>query len=348
MLRMTGSASALSLAAAAIATTLFLGAISAWGLLSYTLVQSLVLALPLSLLMAIRLAVAAAGQAQQRFIELSKTATAASAASLGTFTISIGFGQASEWSWIAARVLLEVIVIAGMWNVSFGPGKLTFRPWQATAARARFLSLSALPLGISLFLRSLLDQGPILLASVLTASAGNVAEVGLIVTICTIALVPALTAQGVFVPRLVETVAGRRSTPYGLISLYLVVGAATTALIASILLTIVPVIVSWANSPPPAILALVAIIVGAKMAAGAIGGVLLALERNRSILAINVSTALAGLAAAVALFARSENSSTEDFLIAIAVIEVIGVVLYLLFLFNHWRTDQLSEVHDDK
>lgn len=343
ILSLTGGASLISLLLFSLVATLITILVFWWGIVAHDVAWLLATALPLSLLMAVRLVLASAGQAQQRFLELSRIAALASIVSLASFSVAVGFGHANQWSWMAARLLLEVIFIAGMWRISFGTNGISFRPWRAAVFRARFLSRSAMPLGASLFLRSLLDQGPILLASVIVASAAIIAEVGLIVTICTVALVPALTAQGVFVPRLVETAAIKKTMPYQSIFWYLVTGAIGTAVIATILLNVVPLFISWAKAPNVTIMTLTAAIVGAKMMAGAIGGVLLALQRNQSILAINVATACFGICGALVLVTTNGEPSTQDFLTAIAIVEVLGATLYLVALLIDRRTRQLKK-----
>lgn len=336
-LSLTGAASFLSLLTTMLATTILL-VTGVWWLFPMDQIDwTYVAALPLSFLMACRLIFSTMGQAQQRFVELSKVSAVACFISIGSFDIAIFFGRADMWIWFASRVLLELIIIMGMWNFSFGSEGFHFRSWRTTILRACLLLRSALPLGGSLFLRSLLDQGPVLLAMVITAEATVAAEVGLILTVCTIALVPALTAQGVWVPRLVEA-AFTGSIPYKGIFAYLVIGAFSTALIACVLLMAIPFLVSWVDVPNSDWLVPVAIIVAAKMTAGAIGGVLLALQRNRIIFIINTTTASLGVVAALVLFTTRDLPSTENFLIAIALVEFSGAALYIAALLFRYRT----------
>ena len=159
--------------------------VSHLGLMRQKINLPLPLVLILAALISFRLLLVNTTQAFQRFGQLATVSVLSCIISIVFFELARHMRWSPVLSWIWARIILEVIVCLGILVIKFNLKKTSVdfrlrehgKPVVAEAPKVLFLA--ALPVGMSLILRSIVEHGPILWLVSINAPVPVIAELGL-------------------------------------------------------------------------------------------------------------------------------------------------------------------------
>lgn len=289
-------------------------------------------------LMAFRLLLTAVTQSRQHFARLATLSAAGCVAAVACYGILAIVGTDEVVAWLFARTLLELVICAGLaiaefWPIAAdsGPAAEEIPATEAKASEApgrlaKLLTVAALPIGASLVARSLVDNGPVLWLAAIGTPAAVVAQVGILLTMVTVSLVPGGVIQGVAVPRLTLSLnSGRSSEGYGV----LFGGIAVLTAIAFVALVIASTyFLSWGNLTQTGVVLAGVTIVAAKMAASAMGGYLLVVDRGRTIFLLNCLTLAIAVTAASVLQWQEVSLGLMLVVGVLALIEAVATICY--------------------
>jgi O-antigen/teichoic acid export membrane protein len=285
----------------------------------------------LSALMAFRLLLSAITQSRQHFARLAGMALMACLlAGLAYGSLYIAGGD-RMLAWLVARLVLEGTLCIGLITTELG--RFAVKTRQESHLRSTgdgttvlALLLLALPVGGSLIARSLMDNAPVLWLAAMGADAQVVARFGILITMVTVALVLGGVVQGVAVPRLAHSISnGEHRGGYALLFVGL---GGVTALGFAALVVISQFILPWGHLLAWDIVVPGCIIVVAKMAASAMGGYLLVVNKGQLILALNGLTVLLGIIAATVLLSLHLPLTLAWLLPILAAIETTAALCY--------------------
>lgn len=289
-------------------------------------------AAPIVLAMSLRLFLSSILQADQRLTRLAGSAVASCIAS---YALAIGLyfmGVDPVLSWVSARLALEIILC-----LFLAASEIRLRAGNPGASRMgsvipdsslSSLARTALPIGLSLAARSLVENGPILFLSATGVTATVIAQVGLAITIIGIAAFPAAIVQTTLIPRMARRLRTSDSLIYAAVA-----WLAAVALSVALLLFITMIAArqqQWAGFLSWQTVSIIALVLVVKVIAGACGGVLLLLGRGPTILLINGLTLIWGIAACLVLPILGDMNDTVRLLQAILAVEALAMCIYLV------------------
>ncbi len=284
----------------------------------------------LSTLMAFRLLLSSSVQSQEGFRALAFSSLISATLSVAVLVLAVVFGLDEFSIWFTARIALELSSIAVLGCRSSSPRKAAQDyPSQSRSPvyAPAWLLLAAAPVGISLLARALIEHGPVLWLASVGAADVVTAQVGLLVTLIGVGIIPSRIVQGTVVPRLAREMRNG-AFPRGLASILVV------ALLASMIFFVALVFLAGGSENWEAFLSSPTVLVGgivilvAKVGANALGAWLLILGRWNIIFALNLGTlAFGSLIAHLFIGGTAGAAATIS---ALLVIEVTGGVLYLV------------------
>lgn len=304
-------------------------AVNASGIVSRQINEHAAAIFALSALMATRLCLTSAVQSYEEFAALASSTAIASCASIAALGVAFAAGWDAFPAWLAARAALETVAIALL------SLRLTRIAWPTARqhddgsfiGEGRQLVAAAMPVGTSLLARSLVEHGPVLWLGTIGASSALVAQVGLMVTIIGVAMIPSSIIQGAIVPRIAR-IYGAGAALGGFIGValvaltvsacaftVLVAGAAQLSEFGTVLLS------------PLLILAGLGIMIS-KVVANAGGGWLLIQGRWNVILSINVAALIVFIG--IAQIYMRESTTFPLMILAVLAIELFATILYVL------------------
>lgn len=307
------------------------------GLLRQKINLSIPLVLTLAAFISFRLLLVNTTQALEKFGYLAIVSVISCIITIVFFELSNQMGWSPVLSWLWARIVLEAIVCLGLFIVRFNfksPSDFGLKENldQIATGTIKTLFFAALPVGISLILRSIVEHGPILWLAYINAPVSVIAKLGFILTLGTIALMPSGIMQGVILPKLTILLSEKthdKNALSQLIFLFLASAGATALIfvtLASISLFFIPL-----GKFITAIVILVGvIIVISKVFASALGSYLLASNRRSSILAINFFALLMCVLASLIIKFEFQNLvGLMTLLWVIAIIETSAALCYI-------------------
>ena len=127
---------------------------------------------------------------------------------MGFALLMLYLGASLSLAWLTGRLLLEFAVCAGLafatvsWLRAPVPEATPGDAEATISSLANGIGTIALPVGATLLLRSMTDHGPLMWLTYHSTSAVTVAEVGFVLTLSMVSLVPTGIVQGVALPRL--------------------------------------------------------------------------------------------------------------------------------------------------
>lgn len=301
----------------------------------------------LGALVSLRLLLVSTTQAQLRFGRLALHSLIASVAAGVTFAVATILRVRADLIWLAARTVLEFGVVALLLVDEFARHRtLPPEPSRGFSGTSLVRRLAAaVPLGLSLLLRSAIDQGPILFLAAVTAQE-SVGTVGLILTLITIAMMPAGILQGALLPRVSmglasgagKGVSGRR------VALYLALFSAAPVAIVVAELLVAPTWVRWFVVSVPYVLVGM-LLVAFKCVTNGLGAYLLAAGRANAIFVVNLWVLVAAAGVGFVLHQGwGGNVGALGALVAIAVVEALSAALYLITCSRALRLEHVPTV----
>lgn len=301
------------------------------------------LILTLASLISFRLLLVNTTQALEKFGYLAIVSVLSCIATIVFFKLIRHLGWPPVWSWLWARIILEAIVCLGLFKVKLnfkGSSDFSLKEYanQITTDTPKTLFIASLPVGISLILRSIVEHGPILWLASTNAPVSIIAEVGFILTLGTIALMPSGIIQGVVLPRLSIVLSEKTRDKNALTQLMflLIASSVATAIIFTILACISLFFIPLGKFITTIVILVGVIITSSKVVASALGSYLLASNRRSSILAINLFTLLmCVLATLVFKFEFQNLVSLMTLLWVIAMIEACASLCYIKSAFKY-------------
>ena len=304
------------------------------------------LVLTLSAFISFRLLLVNTTQAFQKFGQLATVSVLSCIITIVFFELAGHLAWAPVLSWIWARIILEAIVCFGLLVIKINLKKtsadfcLSEYEKPAVAETPKILFLAALPVGMSLILRSIVEHGPILWLVSINAPVSVIAELGFILTLGTIALMPSGVAQGVILPRLSIVLSEKTHDKKALRQLIFlfIVSSGATAMIFTILACGSLFFIPLGKFITIVVILAGAIIITSKVVASALGSYLLASNRRASILAINCFTFLmCVLATLVFEFGFQSSINLMTVLWVIAIIETSAATCYYYTICTRFR-----------
>ena len=193
----------------------------------------------------------------------------------------------------------------------------------------------ALPVGATLLLRSMTDHGPLMWLAYHGTSAVTVAEVGFVLTLSMVSLVPTGIVQGVALPRLSQAYRDKKVT---VLRGWLTFGAASlsagSALLAVVLLVFAPQFIAWGDFSNTSTVVAGTVLVAAKALSNAYGAFLLVEHRATRIFSVNVATLAFGVLAAWVYQSSGGEWDLTSALWVICAIELVCAALYSASVFQ--------------
>jgi len=318
------------------------------GLLQQKIDLPLPLVLTLSAFISFRLLLVNTTQAFQKFGQLATVSVLSCILTIVFFELTGRLAWAPVLSWIWARIILEATVCLGLLLIKFNFKKtsadFSLKKYEkpVVAEAPKILFLAALPVGMSLILRSIVEHGPILWLASINAPVSVIAELGFILTLGTIALMPSGIIQGVILPRLSIVLSEKTHDKNALRQLIFlfIVSSGATAMIFTIIAVGSLFFIPLGKFITTVVILAGCIIVTSKVVASALGSYLLASNRRKSILAINFFTFLMCILATLVFKFWFQNSIGLIIILwVIAIIETCATACYINSVLNH---NQLS------
>jgi len=289
----------------------------------------------LSGLLSFRLLFVTTMQAQQRFGRLALLSLLSCGVCLGAYGLLRITAVPPLRAWIISRTLLELclclsFILAETISTGLHAFSIGFSSTRSALGSLPALLSDSAPVGFSLLFRSLIENGPVLLLASVSASPQTVANIGLLITLGTVSLLPASILQGAALPRLSLLLGPEASAPdaarraLAFVARY----AALPVVLMTAILFVAPTAVPWFTFMTlPAIL-LAVLVVASKSLTSSFGAFLLAATRFRTIFLTNSLVLLFGVALAVTVRNIPQLASFFSALLLITAIEVFSAVLY--------------------
>lgn len=292
--------------------------------------------LTLSALISFRLLLVNITQGTQKFSQLAIISLTSLILTILFYYLTENSIENSILNWILTRIILESIICIGLLIANLfllTPNDFYSKNNQKTIKDTpRTLFFSAFPVGISLILRSIIEHGPILWLAYIKAPVPLIAELGFILTISTIALMPSGVIQGVILPKL-SIIFSEKSIQkkelQGIILSFGISLGATALFFISISCGSISFIPMSSFITLEVILAGLAIVTS-KVVASTLGTYLLASNRSSSILSNNLFTFLTSALAALIFELKFKAAiNLTNILWTISLIEAFASSLYI-------------------
>ncbi|SFK54531.1 hypothetical protein SAMN04488498_1085 [Mesorhizobium albiziae] len=286
----------------------------------------------LSSLMAFRFLFVSASQATQKFKLLASSAAIACFAS---FALALALSMMKTpplTTWFFSRLFLEFLLCAILCITDFRAIRVMFASMLNVSRDVVALAVAAMPVGASLVVRSIVDNGAVIWLAYRSAPSIVVAELGFVITLSMIALVPSAIIQGAVLPRLSKAAATHdQSMKFRWAMMGSIVLSTFSGSLFVFLIILAHRFVGWGHFLNPPIVVAGFLICFAKAAASAIGISMLVDGRGKLIITLNSAVLLIGLLIVLmyeALF--GDKWSTGVMLLVVAVVELIAATVYWL------------------